>query len=128
MFATQARHHVQHALRVPVRGIDHEHVHVCSDQRRRAITGVARNAHRRPHTQPAEVVLGRIRVLDLFLNIFDGDQTLELEIAIHDQQLFNFVAVQNFPGGVERGAHGHRDEILPRHHGGNRTIDVGFKS
>jgi hypothetical protein len=34
------------------------------------------------------------------------------------------VAVKNFTRGVERRAHGHRDEVLARHDRGNRTIDV----
>ena len=54
-------HHVEHALRVAVRGVDDEHVHVRRHQRLGALHRVPRDADRGAAAQPAERVLRRVR-------------------------------------------------------------------
>ena len=71
--------------------------------------------------------LRRVRILDLLLDVLDGDQALQLEVAIDHQQLLDLVPVQNLARRVERGAHRHGDEVLPRHHRRDRPVDVGLE-
>ena len=59
--AAQLAHHVEHALRVAVRGVDDEHVDVGGDQRLGALERVAGDADRGAAAQPAERVLRRVR-------------------------------------------------------------------
>ena len=52
---------VEHALRVAVRGVDDEHVHVRGDERLGALHRVARDADGGADAQPAERVLAGVR-------------------------------------------------------------------
>ena len=70
-------HHLEHAGRVPVRRVDDEHVDARVDQRLRALERVGADADRRADAQPPLLVLRRVRVLDLLLDVLDGDQALE---------------------------------------------------
>ena len=126
--APEDAHHVQHALAMPVRGVDDEGVDAGRDERLGAIDRVAGDAHRGAASQPAQRILGRERILDRLLNVLDGDQSLEAEIPIDDEQLFDFVLVQNLARGVERGADRDRDQVLVRHDLRNRPVDVGLES
>ena len=47
MLAPQSRNHVEHVLRMAVRGIDDEHVHVRRRKRGSPLGRISRNAHRR---------------------------------------------------------------------------------
>ena len=73
----QLPHHLEHALRVAVRRVDDEDVDVGRDERLRAFDRVAADADRGADAQPAALVLARVRVLDLLLDVLDGDQALE---------------------------------------------------
>ena len=56
---------------------------------------------RRADAQPAEVVLGGVRVLLRLLDVLDGDQALEEPAAVDDQQLLDPVLVQQLLGGLD---------------------------
>ena len=124
MLAANARDHVEHALRMAVRRVDDDDVDVRSHQRSGTFGRIARNPDSGADAQPAQGVLAGVRILDLLLDVLDRDQALELEIAIDDEQLLDFVAVKDLSRGIERGADRHRDEVLARHHRRNRTVDV----
>ena len=124
----QRAHHVEHVLRVAVRGVDDEHVDVGGDQRVGALDGVARGADRGAAAQPAERVLRRVRVLDRLLDVLDGDQPLQPEVAVDDEQLLDLVPVQDLARRVERRADRHGEQRLARHHVGDRAVDVGFEA
>ena len=126
--AAQRAHHVEHALRVAVRGVDDEHVDVGGDQRVGALDRVARDADRRAAAQPAERILRRVRVLDRLLDVLDGDQPLQPEVAVDDEQLLDLVLVQDLARRVERRADRHGEERLARHHVGDRAVDVGLEA
>ena len=96
--AADAPHHVEHALRMAVRRVDDEHVDVGGDQRVGALDGVVRDADGRAAAQPAERVLRRVRILDRLLDVLDGDQALQPEVAVDDEQLLDFVLVQDLRG------------------------------
>ena len=71
----------------------------------RALQEIAGGADRRAHAQPALLVLGRVRILQLLLDILDGDQALQDVMLVHHQQLFHAMPVQDRFGLFERGAH-----------------------
>ena len=81
-------------------------------QRLGPLDRVLRDADRRAAAQPAERVLRRVRILDRLLDVLDGDQALQPEVAIDDQQLLDLVLVQNLARRVERRADRHGDEVL----------------
>src|SRR5688572_26075644 len=97
MLASNARHHVEHPLRMAVRGVDDDDVYVRSHQRGSTLGRIPRNPDGSTDAQTAEAVLAGIRILNLFLDVFNSNQSLELEVAIDDQQLLDLVAVENFP-------------------------------
>ena len=55
---SQPRHHLDHALRVPVRGVDHDHVDAGVDQRHRPLVRLLADADRGAAEQPPVGVLG----------------------------------------------------------------------
>ena len=89
--AAQRLHDVDHALRVAVRGVDDEHVDVGRDQRLGALERVARDADGGADAQPPERVLARVRILDRLLDVLDGDQALQPEVVIDDEELLDFL-------------------------------------
>ena len=62
------------------------------------------------------LVLAGIGVLQLLLDVLDGDQALQLVVVVDDQQLFDAVLVQDELGLFERGADGDGDEVFLGHH------------
>ena len=60
--------------RMPVRGVDDQHVDAGIDQRLRALDRVGPDADRGADTQAALRVLRRLRELDALLDVLDGDQ------------------------------------------------------
>src|SRR5216684_503874 len=63
---------------------------------------IAGGADGRADAQPALLVLRGARIFAFLLNVFHGDQALEIEIAIHDQKLFDAMLLQDAFGFVER--------------------------
>ena len=122
--APDARHHVDDALRVAVRGVDDEHVDAGGDQRLRALERILADADRRAASQPAERILARERILDRLLDVLDGDQPLEPVVAIDDEQLLDLVLVQDLARLVERRADRHGEERVFRHHLVDRAVHV----
>ena len=72
---------VEDAVRVAVRRVDDEDVHLGVDERGRALERVGPDADRRAHSQPALLVLRRVRVLDPLRDVLDGDEALEPPVA-----------------------------------------------
>src|ERR1019366_5494546 len=75
--ALDALHGAHYARAVAVRRIDGQHVHLAGNQFLRAFQEIARGPDGRAHAQPSLVVLRGIGVLQLLLNVLDGDQSLE---------------------------------------------------
>ena len=108
-------HDVADALAVAVGGVHHQHVHLRLDEGGHALEGVRGDTHRRPDPEAAERVLAGVRVLDLLLDVLDGDEALEVEVAVHDEELLHLVLVEDLPGLLEGGAHGDRDQVVLGH-------------
>ena len=73
-------------------------------------------------------VLRCVGILDLFLNIFDGDQSLQVKTVIHDEKFLHPVLMEDFPRLFERSAHGYRDEVFFRHHLFNRQVQARLEA
>ena len=70
----QPPRHLDDAARVPVRGVEHEHVDARGDERLGALDRVRADADRGADAQAALLVLRRVRVLDPLRDVLDGDQ------------------------------------------------------
>ena len=125
--AAAAADHVEHALRVAVRGVDDEHVDVGGDERLGALHVSFAHADRGADAQAAEAVLARVRILDHLLDVLDGDQPLQPVPIVDDQKLLDLVAVQDCRAPLERRADRHREERLARHDVGDRALEVGLE-
>src|SRR5262245_10364862 len=76
-------HRIEDILRVTMRRVYREQVYSGSYQRLHSFFPVGANADGRTDAQPAPLIFTGIRVLNLFLNIFNRDQSLELEVLVH---------------------------------------------
>ena len=118
----------QHALRMPVRGIDHDHVHPCGDQGLDPLVGIAGRPDRRADPQPAEVVLARVRMLDALQDVLDRDEAAQLHLAVDDQHALEAMPMHEPLGHFDLGAfrHGHQAVALG-HDVGDRLVEVGLE-
>ena len=103
---------VEHALAVPVRGVEHEHVDLGADELARAVEDVAGDADGGADAQPPERVLRGVGVLDRLLDVLDRDEALEVSGAVDDEELLDAVLVEELLGLLERRADRRRDQVL----------------
>ncbi len=107
-----------------VRGVEHEDVDVGVNEGLGTLDRVFRDANRRAAAQPAQGVFRRVRILDRFLNVLDGDQALQPELFVDDQQFLHLVLVQDLARAIERRPYRDGDEVLARHDVGDRPVHV----
>ena len=98
-----------------VRGVDDDHVRAGGDESLRALERVGRSSHGGAHAQPPLLVLGRLRVLDLLLDVLDGDQPAQAPVSVDDRQLLDLVAVEDRLRLRQRRPDRRGDEIARRH-------------
>ncbi len=116
------------AVAMAVGGVHYNDVHFLGYQLLGAFQIIAHRTHRRADAQPALRILGRVGVLQLLLDVLDGDQALEREVLVHHQQLLHAMLMQNLFGFLQRGPHRHRDQVLLRHHLRDGKIVASFES
>ena len=63
-----------------------------------------------------------IGILQFFLNVFDGDEALEVIILVDDEQLLDAMPVQNQLGFLKRSTDRNRDQVLLGHDLGDGQI------
>ena len=115
-------------MAVAVRRIHHNGVYTGLDQGLHTLLGAITHAHRCAHTQAAVVVAGGIRKVELFGNVFHGDQAFELKGRVHHQQALELVLVEQGLGLLGCGALGHSHQTLAWGHDvAHRRIHAGFK-
>ncbi len=73
-------------------------------------------------------IFGSVGVLQLFLDVFYRDESLEVVLVVDDEKFFDAVLVENFFGIFERGAYGHGDEIFLGHHAVDGNVEAGFEA
>ena len=97
-------------------GVDGERVDAGVDQLGGAFEKVAGRADGSGDAETALRVLAGVRILQLLLDVLDGDEALELVVVVDDEELFDAVLVEDLFGLLERGADGDGDEVLLGHH------------
>ena len=65
------------------------------------------------YAQAALFVLAGHGVLQLFLDVFDGDKALELVLVVDDEEFFDAVLVEDELGFLKGCADGDGDEVCP---------------
>ena len=108
-------HRAQHALRVAMRGVDHDDVRLGGDQRARPGLAVRPDAGCGGDAQAAKFVLVGERVRLGLVHVLDGDQADAAIGVIDHQQLLDPVLVQQAPRSLGADVGGDGDEVLPRH-------------
>ncbi len=108
---------IEHACRVTVRRIEHQHVDARFDQRRNALVSIGARADAGSDTQPTEFVLAGVRIHARLVDVFDGDQSDQFEAIVRNQHFFDSVAMQQIADlfGVGAFTRGHQF-VLARHH------------
>ena len=109
-------------------GVDGEDIHFRLRQFLRPLQKVARGADRSAYAQTALRILRCIGILQLFLDVFDRDQALEVVLVIDYQKLFHAMLVKNFFRFFQRGADRDRDQIFLGHHFVDGNVEAGFKA
>ena len=107
-----------------MRGVERQDIHIGARQFDGAFEEIAGGADRGAHAQAAMFVFCGARIFQFFLNVFDGDQALEVEVLIDDQQFFDAVLLQQALGFFERGAHRNGDQIVFGHHAADGLIEI----
>ena len=67
-------------------------------ERLRPRDGVLPDPDRRAHPQAAEYVLACLGVLDRLLDVLDGYQSTQVEVAVDDEEFLDAVAMQDLLG------------------------------
>src|SRR5690606_6746610 len=116
---------LEHAARMPVRGINDDHVDARLDERRDALLGVDAGADGRADAQRAVLVLARVGIVDGLLKILRRDHPAQVEAIVDDEHLLDAVTVQQREHLVLTRTLAHRDEtFLRRHHGRDRRVEL----
>ncbi len=97
-------------------GIDDEHVHARGDERLCPLERILADTDRRAGSQPAERILAGERVRHGLLDVLDGNQPLQPEVAVDDEKFLDLVLVQDLARLVQRCADGHGEQGVLRHH------------
>jgi len=109
--------------------VQDQQVHLGFHQRLGAIGEIIRDPQGGAHSEATLIVLARIRVLNLFLNVFDSDEALQMIRLIHDQHLFNPILMQVLLRFLQGGPNRYRYEPIParRHHVSDGLLQVFLK-
>ena len=74
--------------------------------------------------QAALFIFGGAWIFQFLLNVLYSDEAFQIEVLIDDQKLFNTMLLQQPFSFVKRGADGHCDQIVFRHHGADQLIVI----
>src|SRR5690606_577072 len=85
---------IEHSLGRGVRGVHHHHIDTGSGQRLDTVGGVRTGAHGSADAQTALLVLGGQRVALGLLDVTEGHQAAQVEVAIDHQHLLDAVLVE----------------------------------
>ena len=112
-----------------VRRVDHQHIDAGLDERGDTFVGSLAHADRGADAQLALGVLAGVRMLAFLQDVLDGDEPLELEVAVDHQHALEAVLVHELHRLVPAGAIAHRDQLaLRRHDRLHRLVELGFEA
>ncbi len=110
---------------VAVGGVDGEGVDAGGDELCCAFEEVSGGADGSGYAEAALGVLGGVGVLELLLDVFDGDEAFELVVVVDDEELFDAVLVEDLLGLFECGSDGDGDEVFLGHHRVDAEVGAG---
>src|SRR5665811_730404 len=79
-------------------GVDTGDVDLGLDQGFHAGVRVFRDAYRRAHAQTTQLILTCVGEFDLLHDVFDGDESPELVLIVHDQEFLDLVGLELLEG------------------------------
>ena len=107
-----------------VRGIDNHDVHMCLHQLADTVQNVRCHTNACTCKQPALGILCAVGVLDLLLNILDGDKSLQMAFLVDDRKLFLARLSEDLLGFLKRDTFLRGDQVLGRHVLGNLPGEI----
>ena len=107
-----------------MRGIDNHDVHMCLHQLADTVQNVCCHTNACTCKQPALGILCAVGVLDLLLNILDGDKSLQMAFLVDDRKLFLARLSEDLLGFLKRNTFLRGDQILGRHVLGNLPGEI----
>src|ERR1051325_5881425 len=123
----QAFDRLEHALRVPVRRIHHDHVAPRVDQGAGPRQGVGSAPHRRGDAQAAVLVLVGVGELAALEDVLDGDEPLQHPALVHDRELLDAVLGEGLLGFIEGGPHRRGHQPVLRHGVTDRAVELALE-
>ena len=109
-----------------VGGVEHKGVHIGSKELLRALQRVRSDANGSCHAQTAAIVLAGVGVLLHIVDVLDGDETAQMLVLVHNQELFDAVFVQMALGFLQGSAHGNGDEVFAGHYLAHQNLGAVF--
>src|SRR5579872_4863148 len=79
-----------------MRTVDSEDIHFSRGQLLSPLQEIAGSANGRAHPQASMGIFSGIRILQLLLDIFYGDQSLEIVFVVDNQKFLDAMLVENF--------------------------------
>ncbi len=114
---------------MPVRGIDHDHIHTRLGQQSHALFRALTHAHRSSRTQPAPAVFAGQRMFTGFQDILDCHQTAQFKRIVDHQNTLKAMLVHQVARIFQTGIFLDGNQTLARSHDiFNRLIQVVFKT
>ncbi len=128
VFALNLLDRLDHIAGMPVRCVHADDVNAGGAQGGYPLPAVGPDADRRADEKPSHRILRGVRVLDRFLNVFDGNQSLEAPLVVDHRELFNSVLVQNPGGFFQRDSRTAGYQLVaPRHHLANGPAVIALE-
>ncbi len=109
-------------------GVDGEDVDAVADQLGGALEVVAGGADGGADAEAALLILGGVGVLQLLLDVLDGDEAFEDVVVVDDEELFDAMVVEDFFSLLEGGADGDGDEVFFGHHLADGDVGAGVEA
>ena len=109
-------------------GIDRQHIRPCANHFSCPLKEISGRADGSADTQTPFGILGSVRILQLFLDVLNRDQPLELVLIVHNQQLFDAMFVEDQLGFFEGCSDRDSDEVVLGHHIADRDVRPSFKA
>ena len=111
-----------------VRRVHDQTIHASVYQFVSAFLEISGRANRRRNSQTTKIILRCCRIFDRFLNVFDGNQTFQVLVAIDDEKFFDAMLLQDGFRLIERSANRNSYEGLLGHHFGNRQFEARLEA
>ena len=108
--------------------VDGDYVNFGCRQFLGSLQEISSGADGRAYAQASLRIFGGVGILQFLLNVFYGDESLEVVFVVDDEEFFDAMFVENFLGIFESGADGHSDEIFLSHHAVDRNIEAGLEA